>query len=42
MISNVGEMPIVDWDVGGPKTGFEAVLPRYEPGHDTTYFWTTH
>lgn len=42
MINNVGEMPIVDWDVGGPKTGFEAVLPRYERGHDETYFKTTH
>lgn len=41
MISNVGEMPIVDRDVGGPRTGFEAVLPRHEAGHDATYFRTT-
>jgi len=27
MINNVGEMPIVERDVGGPRTGFGAVLP---------------
>ena len=42
MINNVGEMPIVERDVGGPRTGFGAVLPWYDKGHDQTYFTTSN
>jgi hypothetical protein len=29
MINNIGEMPLVERIVSGPKTGFGAVLPTH-------------
>lgn len=42
MINNIGEMPLVERIVSGPKTGFGAVLPTHNQDHGVSSFSTTN